>query len=549
MVQCAPSCDIVRSTMKLASRRSKSVHAQDQRDLRRASPKSSGKLPQEVVEKLAAAVQARDMGSALELFGRWKHDIKHQIRTHPRAALLADCSARLLDRDLGHGKYVDHLLRSLDRSKITLLDDAMHVDLAAGIALLHKSKYSDAINLFDLVKRNADRKQHLELMAASRYYLARCHYKSGDYTAALALAKEAHEKCDQLGQHTMMALIDMVTAWVLFIQGNEEAEGVLQRAAKVLRGAKYDYVEDANILSFQGRVECHKGMYKAAIEKFDEAIDRFRANEDVRHPNLARCYVHKALTQALLAQSLADEPKQKDVRQKDNEVKTLRKEALGLLHAAAEIYQAIGHGHPSDRFARLNYVHAVLAYDAGDYANARRWAEKAQQVDDGNPVARIHALIMECRCLIQIGEPSFGKAREAEKLARETASRRLKVRANICVGMAMLAERDRNVQAAEKCLQAAQKEIHEDADYLRNELMELESELRAARAKHVTIIEVTNHLVDGSTLDSVLAAVEDAVVQRQLNENLLYSKIADKLDISRNRLRRIVTRITAASNR
>src|SRR2546422_1063623 len=123
-----------------------------------------------------AAVEMRRMEDGFKIFTTRKPFFEGLSPRDPNGPVLLDCLARLLDLDRGHLSLVQILLSRFSKDRRILQrnrEDSARVDMTEGIVALYTGDLLTAIDLFDLVRRNARRLNHAELFGAASYYLPR----------------------------------------------------------------------------------------------------------------------------------------------------------------------------------------------------------------------------------------------------------------------------------------------------------------------------------------------------------------------------------------
>jgi tetratricopeptide (TPR) repeat protein len=340
----------------------------------------------------------------------------------------------------------------------------------------------------------------------------------------------------------MVGLITMVYAWILFARGQvPEAEKALDDARSTLW--KTDYVERANILSFEGRIARRTGNYELARKKFEAALQQFADNNNTRHPNLARTYSHMALTLFFHAKT-----------RPLIEASKARQEGMKCLQNADDFYRRHYHGEHRG-VARVHYAWSVYYESIPELAEAASRASQAHDVARkyGDLAMAAHARVMQCRCqeysLLSLAE-------EADSLAATTDNRRARTRAKICLAQAQLRRDARtravgSIAAASELFESVQPGAPEgladtDLDYLRDEFRDLDRRMREARAADDRICELTRSSLTQhkqKQLDGAVRFVEDEVVRLVWEENDRNQvHAASKLQISRGRLIKILKR-------
>ena len=105
--------------------------------------------------------------------------------------------------------------------------------VADAAVAMHSEQFDHAIDLLEHAKCKTDRISEANLRLIVLYYLARALYKNGDNSRALKTAREAKELVSPQSHGILLAKIEMVEAWILFIQGElKEAERRVGRGRK-----------------------------------------------------------------------------------------------------------------------------------------------------------------------------------------------------------------------------------------------------------------------------------------------------------------------------
>jgi tetratricopeptide (TPR) repeat protein len=206
----------------------------------------------------------------------------------------------------------------------------------------------------------------------------------------------------------------MVAAWLLFSEvGVQEAEEALRSAKETLWNR--DYLEDANILSLEGRFARQKGDFDAAVNKARQAIELFEDNKDGEHPNCARCYVHMAF--AILLQAEA-----RGLTIGSSELAISRQHAFETLKTAQAICLKRDYARVLDRvhYFRARW-HLKFNNDPAALAEAKKAYEIAESAHDH--ILMAHALIAQCECARRRNDRSGGKTFGARSTHRSGKNR------------------------------------------------------------------------------------------------------------------------------
>ena len=457
---------------------------------------------------LKACVEERRMAEALSIFRENQGDIQTWSwgDFYYEFPILVDCSARLLDRDTKHLPLVEEQIREFSTEaptgKLPLISFT-RIELAKGVVLFHRHKFLKAIEQFSFGKRLADECGHNDLQAMTRYYLSRSQYRVGRFAEALAATLEAEEVISSDGP--ALGLIKRVEAWIRFNeQSVEEAEKVLLKARELLWGT--DYVEEGNILAMEGRFARQKGLFETAVEKVKKAIERFEDNDDVTHPNFARCHVHLAFGLLLRAQK-------ERLKIEKGEADLYRTEAFESLRTAEVICREGGHERVLNR---VHYFRARWLLAMKEFKKAAREAQEAYRIstDVSDPAIRAHAKITECECMREKNAPYDARelAEKAFKEVEGTDNRRAKARVLIWMGITESDHPIRNYSEAQKYYKEAHTKIRpSDQDYLLWELNKLKRQIDEQSVEDLIILERL-------TVDQVLAGLGTSKLDRSVDE-------------------------------
>ncbi len=498
---------------------------------------------------LQQAIEDRDMKRALQIFNRLKPKIASMSLQDPNAAILTDCAARLLERDLSIVPFAKALISKWEPQyrRVHNALDAAHLDIAEGVVALQvKENVSDAKSHIDFAMGLADRIDDGELISFSRYLFTKCLVSDGKYQDALAVIGTGKRFALQRGHPRIVVLFEILGATVLFYQGRlAELKKALKRVEPKIR-PQQDAIEAAEVLFLGARMARQEEEYDLALEKFDLALRACEGAEGgATHPLSLQCYAYKAHTAMILAKRLEEQRKpdrKYDLKAAAEKVAMWRNDADHCLNKAEHICKAL----PSMQLrgvARVHWVRAEWYLHMGQLEDARKEAKKAYEIatKSNDRHIMIHALITEGKAT---EVPSLRDAKAALALAQETENRRLIITARIWIATTLLRYVPKNVTAAQHYFDEAQKIVLDsDRDYLRWELSDLEEEIKGTRAEEEKICDVTNLTVQESGLEKTLQLVEEEIISKWFhayNQNI--NQIAAALGTTRSRVRRVLKR-------
>jgi tetratricopeptide (TPR) repeat protein len=374
-----------------------------------------------------------------------------------------------------------------------------------------------------------------DLRAIARYYLARALYRTGEFSKALEVIAEA-DKWIASSQPIAGGLIKMVASWILFSNvGVEEAERALH-AAKAMLWSR-DYLEDANMVSLEGRFARQKGDFDAAIARAREAIGILDANSASEHANAVRCHVHLAFAQMLKAR--AD-----GALSKLEERSALQVQILETLKEAEKICRQ--HDYPRV-LDRVLYFRAMWLLMLGKDDAARVQAVKAHEAAEGchDHVVMAHALIVQCQCARRCHDGNAARrlAREAQIVAEKTDNRRVKIRALIWRAFVESDPPTFNTTVAEELKDEAGCALRDsDGDYLRSEFEELAAHIANIRCQlgeeQLEFPRTVDDVLRVGKLDAVLDDIAQKIIRAVHRRIGTTQGTAVALDITRDRVKR-----------
>jgi tetratricopeptide (TPR) repeat protein len=265
--------------------------------------------------------------------------------------------------------------------------------------------------------------------------------------------------------------------------------------------------------------------------RYDEAIDSFRKAEkiyrmhDPLHRNRARCLINLAAALRLKAGRIESDPIKKSKKIADiDEIKLqreiniekaqeLRAEAVEYLKKAKKIYKNKDANKPDYRIGKCHYILALCYLDDGELDRAEKEAGKAYKFGEEKNDNLMMARAKITQCVIRLGrEASWVNADMAQEwatsavvLAEASKNRRVKARAYIWKGYAMLRPPRKSSKIAGECLHQAELCLNDqEMDYLREDLNALREEIGAAEVSSNIIFSVEADLVDKYSLGDIL---------------------------------------------
>lgn len=474
------------------------------------------------------------LNQAIRLFPPLSKRLTHLSATESGYAHLLEAVARLLDRDRALLPQAKKMLdKATNRSVLNQFNrrDSVALDLAEGIVAFYDGQTEHALRLYRLALENAKRIGDWKYVLAATYYLTKAYYKGDHYEEALALAKGV--KSISVSESSLLyGLIAMMEAWILFVKGEiASAQKTLSRAEKSLWGR--DYLDDANILAFKGRIARRLGRFHESADLYAEAIRLFADGE--LHPVIIRCYAQQAFSLLHLADSQA-----LAVENSSNTTASLRQQAYDALQAVYPRGPEAGRDRTD---ARVFYTSAVYFNSLNQTNRAVQEIEKALLLARkyGDRSMEINSLILQDRCL---GTFSVEDTRRILISAEQTDNRRLRARARIALGEAFLSDQYPNSAGATQMLEEASDLLNDsDQDYIRTELHQLESRLSLIRDKDNRLLEVTRSGVTQHGLTKTLRSAETKIIEdawRASGGNI--SEVATRLGTTRTRVRRVLER-------
>jgi tetratricopeptide (TPR) repeat protein len=389
-------------------------------------------ISDDFVDRLGEAIATRELKLVTKLLAKWDYRTVLLSPGEKNAARLLSYYAQWVDFDSSYLPKVEHLLgefRRVPRSKLTALEFA-HLGTAEGLVRFHDEQYDDAVKRFSEVMRCADHMDERDLMALSRYYLARCFWKKGNYHVAKGCAQQAREIDEGSHRRKRVAAIQMVEGWLSFLSGSmPEARQLLGEAEQELKHT--EPINHGNVLSFYGRLYLKEELYDKALKYFWKAILVYREGSP-KHRNVARTHANIASVYYLRAGQVPASPAS---RQK---LLQLRLKAFEHLDAAEYLYNEDSRRNHRG-LGRVHHLRALLYTSANEIDRARDEAEKAY---DLGLVKEDHIIMGRAKRVLWKATPNVfeGLALSFEALlhAEQTENRTLRARAYVNLGSNLL---------------------------------------------------------------------------------------------------------------
>ena len=252
-------------------------------------------IPDSLIEQLGEAIACRDTEGAAVLLAKWDHRTTLMSPNDNNAPILLSYYAQWIDFDSSYLERVKELLPKFRIYRRTDPLELAHLDIAEGLVEFHGENYDAAIPLFKAAMHTADKLPDDDLVAVSRYCLARCLWKKGLYTEGAEYAEEAIQRSDSQKRVKRVAAIKMVQGWLCFLKGDfDTARELLEQAEAELKDT--DPINHGNVLSFYGRLDIKEGHYNDAMKHFRKAIDVYLTSDRKHpHPNVARTHTNMAI--------------------------------------------------------------------------------------------------------------------------------------------------------------------------------------------------------------------------------------------------------------
>jgi tetratricopeptide (TPR) repeat protein len=453
----------------------------------------------------------------------------------------------------------------------------VRLELAEAFYALATDDVDRAILSLDVILRLHPELLDAELATAAHLWKGRAHRNKADYERAFEHLRAARDTAMNMpSSKTLVAVIEVQLAWVLFQRGNSAAalKG-FDEADRVLKNTDH-WIALGNIESGRGRVVRRQGDYATSLRHFDCAVALYEKRNE-HHPNLARTFTNMAFVKRLLALELKRHIDASALARSSNDPdglsaaspRSLREQhrhlyqsAIKELERAKEI--CVLHKHPN-RLAAALLNAGYLHLDVGDVESATREAIKTYEIAD-----KMNAVVLKARALILRGrienlrvEDLHGSPKEIQAiawrakqycmealaLAQHTENKRLLLGANVALGEIAANLFFRDFDQARCCLDAATALMaKDDADYVADEVNALRSRLVGAVGMNDTIRAWSQGIVDGKSLQEVLDGFAEVVVtQLWLREGRRILHVAKLLSTSPKKVRRLIRHLGPAA--
>jgi tetratricopeptide (TPR) repeat protein len=466
----------------------------------------------------------------------------------PGAGILTGLLAQWVDAGFDGPDLIRRLLDRFPKESRPSLPvlDYLHLRMAEGVVALSREEFDAAAGCFQAVLSFEQEVHDPELFAIANFWTGRCFRKSGRYGQALQYTQKAESLAVACGYAGMAAIIQVTLSWLKFQSGKlNEATAILRRAEESLQ-ATDDFLNRGNVQSAYGRIARRQGKYEVAIDRFDRAIQEFRAAGGAPL-QMARTLVNLAFVKRLIASRLdRSGPAGKEQRAR---IEQIRAEARDCLAEASEIYLRHQNHHG---IASVRITAAFLQLDSGDLERAAADAADAFAEGSGKADLIVMTRARTLQCIVenarieeQLGDPAQSReaaetfAREAVALAGRMENRRLLARALVWQGLTFTREPP-DPEAARRCYEQAisllqpDRAVWDDLELLKNRVLDSRSVDRTLRAWCAGIIE-------GQTFQQITEEFARIVIPKVWErEGRKVSKVAEKLSISPKKVRRIL---------
>ncbi len=505
---------------------------------------------EELAERFEILVESRQMDQAEILYRENEQTIRSEAPSSPCAVRLVDCATRLLDRHGEHLLNVEHMLKRFTpeiRSSLSIRETTRLV-LSDGVMKLHQGLIEVALRSLELALGMSKDNGLTDIAPTVSYYMARCHARLGNPDLAIELAQSALASATH---PRMRAQIEMTLAWNRFVRGDE-----ISSVQKILADAEEhfgpdlraeDCVEYCNILSFKGRMARQLGLYREALELFEQAAEILLVQER-DHPVHGRVLTHLATTKLLRARQIENQPGKvaSERKQVEAESRALRLSALNDLRQAEQVYSKLN---KPRGLANVQNHRAWVCLETREFDRARHEARAAlNQFNNHDPVARAHCLIISAYIELEDENGNLIHARrcaeDALTLTDKMARRRVRARARIALALTLLSKLYADQRTARRLMTEARNLVGlSDGDYLKDEMEDLEERMAAPLQQH-RILEVTMEevLKDGlrETLKRVERTIVESVYRADDKGNRQVARTAKVLRASRNHIKLVL---------
>jgi tetratricopeptide (TPR) repeat protein len=329
-----------------------------------------------LIQELGEAVACRETEHTSVLLASWDDRTVLMSPAQKNAALLLSSYAQWIDFDSIYLPRVEELLKKFRGQTLQSPLEIAHFNLSEGLVQFHHENYDDAIIYFNTAKSTADDLRDDDLMVMSRYYLARCFWKKGQYNTASQYADRAIQLSGGTNRQKRVAAIKMVKGWLCFLKGEFLNARELLKEAQIELEAT-DPINHGNVLSFYGRLDIKEGQYESAMRHFEKAIEAYLVSDRKHpHPNIARTHTNMAIACYDQARQLPATPESRE------QLLALRQSAIEHLDAAQHIYERNPQTH-NRGLGKVHYLRALLYASVGELDRAQAEVESAYQLGEG----------------------------------------------------------------------------------------------------------------------------------------------------------------------
>jgi tetratricopeptide (TPR) repeat protein len=480
--------------------------------------------PVTYISELEEAVASREIEKALTIVGDRFGILPTISLEEEHAYALLAYTAWAIDFNRSYLNEVEKVLPRFREKpdRFLKLDELAYLNIAQGLVNLHREKYDEAMAHFESARTDANRGENTELMTITRYYLGSCFWKKLDYSEGLSLIRDSKSRDLASKHYRRAAATGLVEAWLLFLIGSiKEAKDVLEHSKRELEGTD-SFADYANAISFDGRLARQFGDNERALKSFHEAIAWYE-KRDPCHRNIGRSHTNIAFIYRLMARDLDDSPCPQNKRgsTKREEVEALQKLSFEHLGKAEEIY-AMNAQMPSRGLGKVHSLRALLYFDASKFDKADEEAREAYSIGNrlNDHLVQADARNIQSAIALEIGDALSARvfAEDAIEHASQTEHRRVKARAYIRLGFALLDESMMDVVRAQRLSCAASDCLsREDKDFIRQTLNRLKREIHL-RSGGLPEISIRMTGVKGRTLKQITRKFKEEVVRRKYLE-------------------------------
>jgi tetratricopeptide (TPR) repeat protein len=356
---------------------------------------------------------------------------------------------------------------------------------------------------------------------------------------------------------------------------------MLSEAEKGLKKTDH-WIALGNIESARGRIVRRHGDYARAVTHFERAVALYEISHP-NHTNLARAMTNLSFVKRLLAAQLkrhidvtaagrertgkgdtaggAGRAGESRLREFHRQYQELYRSAIAELERAKHICMLHGeHSGLGSALLNAGYLHL----DVGDLGMAAGEASQALEIAEAN-----HNLLLRARVCTLMGmienarvEELLGSAQEiphyarlakqhcmeAVRLAQSTENKRVLLNAYVALGETAANNFFHDYELAQRCVDAASGLLEpQDADYAVDELNALKAKLLKVVGIEDTLRAWSQGIITGRSFQEVTEQFAQLVIPRVwLREDKKISRVAKKLAMSPQKVRRLVKRSAAA---